>query len=80
MRQAVVQADHGVEIAIGQGAEFAHVGGEELGFERTVAGFLARPFHGIGAEIAGGDAMSALRQAERLGADAAGAVQDSQGR
>ena len=74
--QGVVEGGDDVEGGVGDLGERGHVGDVEVDLERARGGFVAGAGDGGGAEVGGGDAVAKLGEAEGLGADAAGAVED----
>ena len=79
MGEGIVAGEHRVEGALDLGPETAHVGDAE-GERRAAGGGLA-PGAGdrAAADVGGVHPVAARRQADRLGADAAGAVEQAMG-
>jgi hypothetical protein len=80
VRQRVVDTEHGIEAAAHGPLEVAHVRDHKPDRQAPACRLLTGPADGARTEVARGNAVAERGQAERLGSDAAGAVQDIEGR
>ena len=79
VREGIVAGEHHVEGA-GHGlGERAHVGDAEGDVDVERRCLVSGALHGAGADVGGMDGVTAERQPDRLGADAAAAIEDRDG-